>query len=111
MKRLLLVLSAGIFLMMVFITVRASLAQSIWDTLPSYSDNPWAVATLYDAYSGFTLFWLYAAWRERAWPARIMWFVLIMALGNIATSGYLFLQLVRLRPEEPASAVLQRRPA
>jgi hypothetical protein len=111
MKKLLMALTAAIFVMMVYVTVRASLQQTIWETWASYSANPWAVATLYDAYSGFTLFWLYTAWRERTWPARILWFVLIMALGNIATAGYLFLQLARLRPDQPVSAVLERRPA
>jgi hypothetical protein len=39
-----------------------------------------------------------------------LWFVLIMGLGNIAMSLYVLIQLVRLRPEEPAEAMLWRRP-
>ena len=109
MRTLLLALTAAIFVMMVAVTVRAGLTQSIFDTWPTYSANPWAVATLYDAYSGFTLFWLYTAWRERTWPVRALWLVLIMGLGNIATSAYLFLQLYRLPPNEPVQAVLARR--
>jgi hypothetical protein len=107
----LVIVFAGIFLMMIYVTVRASLAISIWDVWDSYAANPWAVATLYDAYSGFLIFWLWVAWRERSWAARALWFVLVMALGNIATSLYLLIQLMRLHPDQPASAILQRRSA
>jgi hypothetical protein len=41
--------------------------------------------------------------------SRVVWFVLIMGLGNIATSLYMLIQLTRLRPDEPAEAVLWRR--
>lgn len=105
------IVCVGIFLIMVYVTVRASLAISIWDVWDSYAANPWAVATLYDAYSGFTLFWIWAAWRERTWGARVLWFVLIMGLGNIATSLYVLIQLLRLAPNQPASAILGRKTA
>ncbi len=85
--------------------------MSLWAAWDSYAANPWAVATLYDAYSGFTLYWLWVAFRERSWASRIVWFILIMALGNIATSAYLFWQLWRLQPGEPLQNVLVRRSA
>lgn len=111
MKLPLVIVSSGIFLMMIFVTVRASLAISIWDVWDSYAANPWAVATLYDAYSGFSIFWLWVAWRERTWGALLLWLVLIMGLGNIATSLYLLIQLLRLAPDQPASAILGKRAA
>ncbi|MEO8096916.1 MAG: DUF1475 family protein [Acidobacteriota bacterium] len=111
MRLPLVILFSGMFLVMVYVTVRAGLAISIWDVWESYAANPWAVATLYDAYSGFTIFWLWVAYRERTWGARALWFVLVMALGNIATSFYLLLQLMRLSPQEPVSNILGKRPA
>ena len=95
--------------MMIYVTVQASLAISIWDVWDSYAANPWAVATLYDAYSGFSIFWIWVAWREHTWSARLLWFLLIMGLGNIATSFYLLVQLLRLHPDQPASAILGKR--
>lgn len=111
MRLPLVILFSGIFLVMVYVTVRASLAISIWDVWDSYAANPWAVATLYDAYSGFIIFYVWVAWRERSWGARLLWFVLIMGLGNIATSLYLLAQLLRLAPDQPASAILGRKAA
>lgn len=109
MRLPLVIVFSGIFLLMIFVTVRASLAISILDVWDSYAANPWAVATLYDAYSGFSIFWIWVAWREQTWGARLLWFLLIMALGNIATSLYLLIQLLRLAPDQPASAILGKR--
>ena len=70
--------------------------------------NPWAVATLYDAYFGFITFFVWVAYKETRMWARILWLVLILALGNIAMSLYVLIQLFRLKPEEPAEAMLRR---
>lgn len=104
-------LFALIFVFMLTATILTSREVALWSAWSSYAANPWAVATLYDAYSGFLIFFCYVAWRERSWGARLLWLVLILGLGNIATSFYLLLQLLRLGPEEPASAILSRRPA
>jgi hypothetical protein len=37
-----------------------------------------------------------------------VWFILIMALGNMAMSAYLLLQLSRLRTGQPIEALLLR---
>ena len=111
MKTFLKLLSAGICLFMVTVTIRTSMAESLWSAWPVYAASPWAMATFWDAYCGFTLFWMWIAFRERSWPVRILWLILVYALGNIATAAYLFIALSQLRPEQPASAVLARRGA
>ncbi len=108
MKSILKLLFAAIFLGMTVATIRTSMAVSLWDAWDGYAANPWAVATLYDAYCGFLTFYVWVVYKERAWAARIIWFVLIMALGNIAMSAYVLIQLFRLRPEESAERVLWR---
>ncbi|MFN0169642.1 MAG: DUF1475 family protein [Bryobacteraceae bacterium] len=109
MKLFLKLLFGAIFVWMTVMTIRTSLAVSLWDAWPSYAANPWAVATLYDAYFGFLTFYVWVAYKERPMWSRVVWFVLIMGLGNIAMSFYMLIQLMRLRPEEPAEAILWRR--
>ena len=110
MKLFLKLLFGGIFLWMTVMTIRTSLAVSLLEAWPSYAANPWAIATLYDAYFGFLTFYVWVAYKERKMWSRIVWFLLIMGLGNIAMSLYVLIQLLRLRQEEPAEAVLWRRP-
>jgi hypothetical protein len=108
MKPMLKVLFAAIFVTMAAVTVRTSLRVSLWDALPGLMQDPWAVATLWDAYFAFLTFYLWLAYKERRTVSRIVWFVLVMGLGSIAMSLYVLIQLSRLKPEEPAWAVLGR---
>jgi hypothetical protein len=111
MKSLLKVLFGGIFVFMVVMTIRTGLAVSLRTAWPSYVANPWAMATLYDAYFGFVTFYAWVFYKERGVWVRILWFLLIMGLGNIAMSFYVLIQLFRLGPDEPAAAILRRREA
>lgn len=109
MRRVVTAIAVLILVVMLVVTVWASRTIGLWDAWPDFRANPWAVATLFDAYAGFLLFYLYVAWRERSLAARAVWFVLIMALGNMATAAYLLIQLARLGTGEPAEAILTPR--
>ena len=110
MKSFLKLLFGGIFVFMVVMTIRTGLAVSLSAAWPSYAANPWAMATLYDAYFGFVTFYAWVFYKERRVWTRVLWFLLIMGLGNIAMSFYVLVQLFWLKPEEAAAAIL-RRPA
>jgi predicted permease len=109
MKLFLKLLFGGIFLWMTVMTIRTSLAMSLWQAWPTYAANPWAVATLWDAYFGFLTFYVWVVYKERKIWARMLWFLLIMGLGNIAMSLYVLIQLMRLRGDESAETILWRR--
>ena len=64
--------------------------------------------SLADAYFGFLTFWLWVAYKEDGWGRRVLWFALIMTLGNIAMAAYVLLQLRRLAPGEPVERLLLR---
>jgi hypothetical protein len=53
-------------------------------------------------------FYVWVFYKEPRWAPRLLWFVAIMALGNIAMSAYMLLQLFRLRPDQEVSAMLVR---
>jgi len=110
MKLALKVLFGGILVYMIGMTTWVSLHKSILLSPNEFSwvESPWAVATLFDAYFGFITFYAWVAYKETSWAGRVVWFVLIMGLGNIAMSSYALLQLFRLRPEEPAWAIFLR---
>lgn len=111
MRLFLKLLFGSIFVWMTVMTIRTSLAVSLWEAWPSYAANPWAVATLWDAYFGFLTFYLWVIYKERNIAARLWWFLLIMGLGNIAMSLYVLIQLMRFRRNEPVETILWRRTA
>jgi hypothetical protein len=80
-----------------------------WGGLVRGPDRYWTTATMLDAYFGFTTFYVWVFYKERGWVARVLWFLAIMALGNMAMSSYVLLQLARLGPGQPASDILLAR--
>jgi hypothetical protein len=95
---------------MLSVTTWASLRIPIWNAGPDVSD-PWSIATLFDAYAGFLTFYVWVAYKERGPAARVLWFVLIMALGNIAMAFYVLRELARLPEDAPFESLLLRRGA
>ena len=109
MKLFLKLLFGGILLAMIVATTDASLKQNIWDCWPGLRAQPWAIATLFDAYCGFITFFVWVAYKEINTVRRVTWFVLIMCLGNIAMASYVLIQLFRLKTEEPVESMLWSR--
>jgi hypothetical protein len=104
-------LFAGIVLTLLIYTAWAGLRQPVWQWsgLSSGQDRYWTIATLLDAYFGFLTFYVWVFYKETQWSRRILWFIAIMLLGNMAMSSYLLLQLFQLRPGQPAADILLAR--
>lgn len=101
-----------ILLSLLAYTAWASLQQPLWkwQGLTAGADRWWTIATLIDAYYGFLTFYVWVWFKEPLAAAKALWFVAIMALGNMAMSAYVLLELARLRDDEPATAILLPRP-
>lgn len=87
------------------------IADALADLLakPAAGNNPWLVATLFDAYFGFLWFWLWIAYREPGVLSRLVWLVLILLLGNIGMAAYMLLALWRLPTGAPIALLLAPR--
>jgi len=109
MRLFLKLLFGAIFVWMTVMTVRTMFQMSLSEAWASYAANPWAVATLWDAYCGFITFFVWVCYKETTMVPRAVWFVLIMGLGNIAMSLYVLIQLFRMRDDEPLETLFRRR--
>ena len=110
-RTLLKTLFAAILVALAIYTSWASTQQAVWAWrgLLVPPDRWWTIATLMDAYFGFIIFYAWVFYKERGPAGRLLWFIAIMLLGNMATAAYLLRELSRLGPDEPASAILLRR--
>jgi preprotein translocase subunit SecG len=110
MKKFLVVLFVGIIVTMLVVTSLASLKRAVWDSGVEFHwrTSPWSVATLFDAYFGFLTFYVWVAYKERTAAARVVWFILILALGNMAMSAYMLVQLAKLRTGQGLESLLLR---
>ena len=107
-----------IFLRALFIVVLASmLGVTTWASLhtPLFAipreviSHPWFIATLCDAYWAFIAFFVWVAWKENSPAARLLWFIAIVALGNISMAAYLLRELFRVPATGPLDDVFIRR--
>jgi hypothetical protein len=69
----------------------------------------WFRATLFDVGSGLIIFYMWVFYKETSWSSRIIWFILIMTLGNPATAVYLLKQLLKLKDEDSVETLLLRK--
>ncbi len=101
----------GLLGVSIWATGHQSIALAIGDLLanPAGGNNPWLVATLFDAYFGFLWFWLWVAYKETSWLARAIWLLLILAAGNMAMAVYMLIQLWRLPVGASIEQLLLRR--
>ncbi len=97
-----------ILLGMLAVTVTASLDRGVFEAASELWPDPWFKATLADAYFGFLTVFVWIAYKEKARWARILWFVLLMTLGNIAIASYLLIQLFKLPKQASMPDLLLR---
>lgn len=99
MRRGLLIYSVLVLLAMVGVTTWASLHEGVLPATVRMLQDPWPVATLFDAYFGFLWFWLWIAATERCGWSRWLWLPAILLLGNLAMASYVLLRLARMEPQ------------
>lgn len=106
----LVLLFTAILVAMLAVTTYASLDRSILNVGAELTYDPWFQATLADAYFGFLTFFAWVAYKEPGIWRKVIWFVLIMTLGNIAMSAYVLIQLVRVDRTKGIESILLRDP-
>lgn len=94
----LIILFLLVLVSMLATTITAARQQSMFEAGGELMRDWWFRATLLDAYCGFITFYVWVFAREQAAWSRLLWFVLIMTLGNIAMSIYVLIALWRLPP-------------
>lgn len=94
---------------MLWVTTRASLDTAIWQLPASLTGDLWFQATLADAYFGFLTFFVWVAYKETGFLARLAWLVAILLFGNIAMAIYCLIQLFRVPPTADLKEVLLRK--
>lgn len=94
---------------MLWVTTWASLRTPLFDIPPDVWRHPWFIATLVDAYWGFVTFYVWVAWKEQSWGARVLWFIAIMLLGNIAMAIYMIDELFSVDSRSDLTRVVAQR--
>lgn len=103
------IISLVICISMIAATIITSQAQSLFEHGGRLMREPWMVATLLDFYFNIILISVWTLYREASPVKSVIWIVLFILLGSIATSFYAFLQLNALKPGESLGGIFIRK--
>lgn len=94
---------------MIWVTTWAGLQCPLLAVPRPVATHPWFIATLFDAYWGFTTFYVWVFYKQTSAVARVAWFLAIMALGNIAMSSYCLNELFGIEKGQGLPEILTAR--
>lgn len=104
-------ITALIGLWIIYVVIETSLKSNLFTEWNFLASIPWMRATLWDFYANVFFIYAWVFYKERNWGLRALWLVLLVCLGSIATALYVFIQLMKVKKDEPLSNVLLRRAA
>ena len=102
-------LMGGMSLTMVFIAIATSMKSDMFHLSSVVLNEPWFTTTLVDFYFNITILSAWIIYRENNWLRSVLWIIGFICLGSIATSFYVLLQLLSLKPGQGLEAVLLRK--
>jgi hypothetical protein len=94
------ILFSVVLVWMCYVVITTSLNSNLftnWDYLGSI---PWMRATLWDFYANVLVIFVWVCYKEKYVFVKIIWLVLLFALGSIASCAFVLIQLFRLKPGE-----------
>jgi len=99
----------GALVLMLWVTISASLDRGVFVALEALWPDLWFRATLADAYCAFLTVYVWVAWRERTYLARLLWLLVFLGLGSIGIASYVLIELFRLGPSGAVAGLMRRR--
>ena len=93
---------------MLAVTGWASAYESVFVGGKKILAEPWGVATFADTYLAFLTFYIWVFYKQVSVISKIVWLILILALGNIAMSAYVVWQIYKLPVGAPVYQILLR---
>ena len=94
------VLFSVLLIWVCYVVITTSLKSNLftdWDFLGSI---PWMRATLWDFYTNVVVIYFWLCYKEKSLIVKLLWLVLLVTLGSIASCTYVLIQLFRLKPDE-----------
>ena len=100
------ILFVGMSLFMAYLAITTSLKSNMFIDGAKLMQAPWFTTTLVDFYFNITIISSWVFYKEHSKPAACVWILSFILLGSIATSFYVFLQLLKIKEGQGLEAVL-----
>jgi hypothetical protein len=106
MKNLLIAMFSALFIWVTYIVVDTSYQSNLFKEWNYLMSIPWMKATLWDFYANIFVLLIWVYYKESNIGVKGLWTVLFITLGSIAVTGYVLLQLFKLKTGEGLEKIL-----
>jgi hypothetical protein len=89
-----------LFVWMCYVVISTSINSNLFQQWDFLGAIPWMRATLWDFYANVSVIFLWVCYKEKTLASKIIWLILLVALGSIASCAFVLIQLFRLKPNE-----------
>lgn len=89
-----------LFVWMCYMVISTSIQSNLFKEWNFLGSIPWMRATLWDFYANVIVIYLWVCYKEIGIIPKLIWLILLVALGSIASCTYVLIQLFRLKPDE-----------
>lgn len=103
------ILLTGILVFMIYVTVTTSLESNLFEEWNALVSIPWMKATLYDFAANVVALLIFVWYRERNIGLKVLWTILFIFLGSMATCIYLLIALFQMKKDESLSKLFTKR--
>lgn len=94
------ILFSILFLWMCYMVITTSLNSNLFSNWHYLGGIPWMRATLWDFYTNVIVIFVWLCYKENKLYFKIIWLILLVTLGSIASCAYVLIQLFKLKPGE-----------
>ena len=94
------VLFSLIFVWMCYTVITTCISDNLFGEWDFLGRIPWMRATLWDFYANVTVIFVWLCYKESKLYLKIIWLIILVALGSIASCAYMLIQLFKLKPGE-----------
>ena len=85
---------------MCYVVISTSINSNLFQQWDFLGGIPWMRATLWDFYANVFVIFVWVCYKEKTIAIKVIWLILLVALGSIASCAFVLIQLFRLKPNE-----------
>jgi len=89
-----------LFVWMCYIVITTSMQSNLFKEWDFLGGIPWMRATLWDFYANVLVIFVWVYYKEKTIALKIVWLILLVVLGSIASCAFVLIQLFKLKPGE-----------
>jgi hypothetical protein len=97
-----------LFVWMCYVVVTTSMQSNLFKEWDFLGGIPWMRATLWDFYTNVFVIFVWVCYKERSVTLKIIWLILLVILGSIASCAFVLIQLFKLKSTDGLKELFTR---